>query len=229
VPKLYTSAFPSGDKRQPSHIYFSAGTEKAHYDVSLNNPLEDPNPAWKFKTELLEAEGIKITSRGPNMRSNPNTENGLAALKLVELKEGDPALELMRELQNYVIYTPTKPVLRGVAPETQPRQPLGLSGGRLPEVIRELFLAKNTSEKIPKISGEARELINWATDYGWANAEQLPLSPSASSAQRVTLFKDRYMIPSRNILSGYDASEGALYILFLSALAAHPKTPPFLQ
>jgi energy-coupling factor transporter ATP-binding protein EcfA2 len=229
VPKLYKSAFPSGDKRQPSHIYFSAGTEKAHYDVSLNNPLEDPNPAWKFKTELLEAEGIKITSRGPNMRSNPNTENGLAALKLVELKEGDPALELMRELQNYVIYTPTKPVLRGVAPETQPRQPLGLSGGRLPEVIRELFLAKNTSEKIPKISGEARELINWATDYGWANAEQLPLSPSASSAQRVTLFKDRYMIPSRNILSGYDASEGALYILFLSALAAHPKTPPFLQ
>ena len=32
---------------------------------------------------------------------------------------------------------------------------------------------------------------------------------------------------SRNVLSGYDASEGALFILFLAVLAAHPKSPSF--
>ena len=31
VPKLYKSAFPSTDRRQLSHIYFSASSERAHY------------------------------------------------------------------------------------------------------------------------------------------------------------------------------------------------------
>ena len=35
------------------------------------------------------------------------------------------------------------------------------------------------------------------------------------------------MKEGRNVLSGYDASEGALFILFLAVLAAHPKAPPF--
>ena len=35
------------------------------------------------------------------------------------------------------------------------------------------------------------------------------------------------MMPDRNVLSGYDASEGALYVLFLAVIAAHPKAPSF--
>ena len=54
VPKLYKSAFPSTTRRQLSHIYFSARSAQAHFNVSLNNPMADPSPAWRFKTELLE-------------------------------------------------------------------------------------------------------------------------------------------------------------------------------
>src|ERR1700681_747428 len=46
VLKLYKSAFPSSGPRQLSHIYFSASSSDAHYDVSLNNPMNDPSPAW---------------------------------------------------------------------------------------------------------------------------------------------------------------------------------------
>jgi len=53
------------------------------------------------------------------------------------------------------------------------------------------------------------------------------LSRAASSSPRVVKFVDRYMKDGRNILSGYDASEGALYILFLAVLAAHPEAPLF--
>jgi predicted ATPase len=35
------------------------------------------------------------------------------------------------------------------------------------------------------------------------------------------------MKKDRNVLSGYDASEGALLVLFLAVLAAHPKAPSF--
>ena len=35
------------------------------------------------------------------------------------------------------------------------------------------------------------------------------------------------MRPGRNVISGYDASEGALFVLFLAVLAIHPKAPLF--
>lgn len=226
VPKLYKSAFPSGSQ-QPSHIYFSGSSELAHYDVSLNNPMADPSPSWRFKTELLERGTAKLASRGPNLRNNPNTENGLAALELVKLKEGDAALLLMRRLQNYVIYSPTTPVLRGVLPETQPRQPVGLSGGRLPEAVNELLLATLDDESAQSVCDEALDLIGWARNYRSATASSLPLSPAASSSPFVIRFVDKYMKSGRNVISGYDASEGALYVLFLAVLAAHPKAPSF--
>lgn len=227
VPKLYKSAFPSNDKRQASHIFFSGHSTHAHYDVTLNNPMSDPSPAWRFKTELLEQDGLKIASRGPNLRNNPNTENGLAALKAVELEEGDAALELIRRLQDYVIFSPTTPVLRGVAPETQPRQPLGLSGGRLPEAVRELLMSRSEHQENRKICTDALKLIGWAQSYSLGRATDLPLSPAASSSATVIKFVDKYMKPGRNTLSGYDASEGALFVLFLAVLTGHPKAPRF--
>ena len=227
VPKLYKSAFPSEGRQQLSHIYFSGSSADAHYDVALNNPMHDPSPAWRFKTELFECEGVKLVSRGPNLRNNPNTENGLAALKAAELKEGDPALELIRLLQAYVIFSPTTPVLRGVAPETQPRQPLGLSGGRLPDAVHELLVGRPENEPAKKVCLEVLQLVGWARSYGSASATDLPLSPAASSSPRVIRFVDRYMKEGRNVLSGYDASEGALFMLFLAVLAVHPKAPSF--
>jgi hypothetical protein len=227
VPKLYKSAFPTSSSKQLSHIYFSASSDGAHYDVSLNNPLTDPSPSWRFKTELLARGATKLASRGPNMRDRPNTENGLAALKAVELKEDDIALALIRRLQNFVIYSPTTPVLRGVAPETQPRTPLGLSGGRLPDAVHELIAGRSESAFAKQVCLEALRLIGWAKSYGYAPASELPLSPAASSSPMVIRFVDKYMRSGRNVLSGYDASEGALYILFLAVIAAHPQSPSF--
>ena len=227
VPKLYKSAFPSVGKQQLSHIYFSGSSVDAHYAVALNNPMHDPSPAWKFKTELFERGNVKLVSRGPNLRNNPNTENGLAALKVAELKEGDTALALMRRLQGYVIFSPTTPVLRGVAPETQPRQPLGLSGGRLPDAVHELLVGPPENEPAKRVCKEVLQLIGWARSYGSASATDPPLSPAASASPRVIRFVDRYMKEGRNVLSGYDASEGALFMLFLAVLAVHPKAPSF--
>jgi predicted ATPase len=227
VPKLYKSAFPQKGQRQLSHISLSAASLEAHYDVSLNNPMNDPSPAWRFKTELFERGNVKVVSRGPAMRDNPNTENGLAALRAVELKEDDPALAFLRRLQGCVIYSPTTPVLRGVALETQPRLPLGLSGGRLPEAVHELLVARKENEPAKKVAQDVRRLIGWAKGYGSASSTELPLSQAASVSPRVIKFIDMYMKEGRNVLSGYDASEGALYILFLAVLAVHPKAPLF--
>ena len=222
LPQLYKSAFSEVIK---PHISLSASSALSEYRVTLNNPLSDPSPAWRFKTERLEQEGIRIVSRSPNSNEKSNSENGLAALQLVSLDDSDPAVELMKRLQNYVIYTPTTAVLRGVTPETQPRQPLGLSGGRLPDAIQELFRAGVTNSS--EVHQQTLNLIDWAQDYKAASAGEFLLSPSASSSARIVGFTDRYMRKEHNQLSGYDASEGALYVLFMAVIGAHPKAPNF--
>lgn len=228
VPSLYKSAFPTSGKRQASHIWFSGESAGAGYSVSLNNPLKDPSPAWLYKHELLEQGSTKLASRGPSMANPPNKEAGLAALKAVELRENDPALALLRRLQSYVIYSPTTPVLRGISPETQPREPLGLSGGGLPDAVHFILSKRKTDERVRQICPEALGLISWAKSYGSASSASMPLSPAASATSRVIRFTDRYMVEGRNKLSGYDASEGALFVLFLTVLAAHPQAPNLL-
>jgi predicted ATPase len=44
----------------------------------------------------------------------------------------------------------------------------------------------------------------------------------------VIQFVDRFMAKGRNKLTGYDASEGALYVLYCAVLALHPKAPKCL-
>jgi hypothetical protein len=67
--------------------------------------------------------------------------------------------------------------------------------------------------------------MDWVESFGAEAAADLPLSPSAAGSPRVIRFQDRFMKKGRNVLSGYDASEGALYVLFLAVLAAHPLSP----
>jgi energy-coupling factor transporter ATP-binding protein EcfA2 len=228
VPQLYKSAFPptGSAKRLPTHILFGARSEdNAKYEVTLHNPLRDPSPAWTYKTELWEVGGRKLVGRSPHLAIKPNPEQGLAALKVVDVQETDPAAKLLRLLQEYVIYTPTTPVLRGTAPENQPKSPVGLSGGQLPEAVRDLLRNRTIDKHIARISAEVLELIDWAKSYGATSADKMPLSPAAASSPRVIRFVDRYMHPNRNVLSGYDASEGALYILFLAVLAGGDRAP----
>lgn len=225
VPKLYKSAFASSVTRP--HIRFSASSERAGYSVSLNNPLQNPSPAWKFKNEELQRKGVRIVGRSPNTQKGLNPENGLAALAMVELAKNDPAFELMRRLQGYVIFSPATSVLRGVSSEPEPHQPLGLSGGRLPEAVLELLREGRKGKGAGRVTDDVLDLVDWIKEYDSAPASSMPLSPAASASPQVIKFTDRHMKEGRNVLSGYDASEGALYVLFLAVLAAHPSAPVF--
>ena len=183
--------------------------------------MKDPAPAWRFKTELWRDDDDKLAGRGP---AKANPERGLAALKAVEAPAG-AALDLLRLLQSYVIFSPTTAVLRGVAPETQPRQPLGLSGGNLPQAIRGLLRQRRRDERSKQICREVLGLLDWADSFSWAPAFLLPLSPTAAASSDVVRFHDRFMRKDRNRLSGYDAPEGALYALFLAVVAGHEAGP----
>ena len=225
LPALYKSAFPAMPRtRIPPHLHFSAGSGEASYEVSLHNPLEDPEPAWRFKTERWKDDGRTLVGRLPTKRVKVNPERGLAALKAVEVSTG-AAFDLLRLLQGYVIFSPTTSVLRGVAPETQPRQPVGLSGGNLPQAIRDLLKQRKRNGRSQRICEDVLELLDWADGFDLASSGGLPLSPTAAASKDVIRFRDRFMRKDRNMLSGYDASEGALYTLFLAVVSGHESSP----
>ena len=230
VPRLYKSAFPLTIKQNVPHILFGAQAESgAGYDVTLWNPIQNPSPAWRFKTETLRDEANKLVeSRTTTSAGSHNQEQGMAALKTATLKPGDPTLRLMDDLRGYSIYCPNTPSLRGLVQDMQSREPVGLAGGRLPEAVEELLVAGRKDSVLAQLLEEVRDLIDWSKSFSAEPSVGVLLSPSAARSRLVIQFVDRFMANKRNKLTGYDASEGALYILFCAVLALHPRAPRWL-
>lgn len=220
LPRLFKSSFAG--IQIPPHITLEArGEPSATFRVSLLNPLERPEPAWSFKTEFLSSGVTEIVSRGVRSgKENLEPTAGLSALKLVELQANDPASLLLKALQGYAIYTPNTPALRGTVPDPQTRAPIGLAGGGLAEGF----------EALKRILDEVRldevlELVDWVSDVSATESAGALLSPSVTRAKQALRFTDRFMAASRNTLTAYDASEGALYVLFAAVLCLSPSSP----
>jgi predicted ATPase len=231
VPKLYKSSFPRKESEKRPHISFCAQNSEASFQVALWNPMNDPSPAWKFKTERLRSGSRTVAERTPFKKTDQllEPEQGLTALKSFELKRDDPARELLDALRGYAIFCANTPTLRGLVTDPQVREPIGLSGGRLPQAVAELLRARLSREHegLAEQLTEVLPLIDWAENFGSATSTAMPLSPSAASSSRVVRFLDRFMAKRRNVVTGYDASEGALYILFAAVCLLHPKAPRF--
>lgn len=228
LPRLYKSSFASD--RTPAHIAISVtGSKNEAYRVSLLNPLDSPEPAWSYKTEVLSDGETEILSQGVRNKKNLNPKAGLAALELVHLNRTNLAAQLMQRLQEFAIYCPNTPTLRGILPDQQSRLPVGLSGGQLAEgfasLRQHLQSQGNTGEEILE---QVLDLIDWVLDIETTTSGSNLLSPEIPRTKRLLKFSDRFMNPSRNELTAYDASEGALYVIFAALLCLLPQAPQLL-
>lgn len=146
LPALYKSSFKGS--RQPREIRFTASNSDASYAVGLYNPLANPEPAWRFKTELLKEHGQSIVGRSPRSKTRLDPASGYAALKAVEILPERTAGQLLSDLRQYAIYSPDTATLRGLDSDPQSREPLGLSGGRLAEAVEAVFLVNREIQRI---------------------------------------------------------------------------------
>jgi predicted ATPase len=225
LPRLYKTSFEAG--RIPPHITLeAASTDGAVFRVALLNPLEKPEPAWSFKSEFLSDSKSELVSRGVRGdRSHLTATAGLSALKLVELPSTSAAAVLLQTLQTYAIYCPNTPTLRATVQDPQMRPPVGLSGGGLAEAFQDV--RKALSDDDERLD-EAFTLIDWVRDISATDAASSLLSPSVARGKNVLKFTDRFMKGSRNTLTAYDASEGALYVLFAAVLCLSASAPRLL-
>lgn len=229
LPVLYKSSFKSS--RQPTAIRFTASNEGSSYSVGLFNPLDKPEPAWRFKTELLMEGEDKLVGRSQRLKLRLDPTASYTALKAVELSEESLAGRLLKELRQFAIFAPDTATLRGLDTDLQSREPVGLSGGRLAEAVNGVFgrlPSLHHDHNVRELYESVLQLIDWADVIAATRPDSVPVSKNISQPTRILRFRDRFMAEGRNILSGYDASEGALYVLFMTVLVHHPESLPVL-
>lgn len=234
VPALYKSAFKGSPS--PRQISFTASSDKAEYKATLSNSSDDPQPVWHYEAEKLsnKNEDEPIVNRSEENRDKYNPQAGLAALKSAEITVDNPAFKLITALQEFAIFNPDTPTLRGARPDIHRRIPVGLSGGWLVNGVRmtlrpgesldKLGLDQGEKKFLEKIRMEIPSLIDWAEGFNIAFSD-IPLLSSVGTTPFTILFKDKYISDEIGGISGFDASEGALYVLFHAVLAANQLSP----
>jgi predicted ATPase len=136
----------------------------------------------------------------------------------------EPLRQALAQLERYKIYTPDTQTLRGLIVDTRQDDPIGLAGGRLADAVQDTRDALG-EERWAEVVDTLREMLDWLGGVGVAPATQVPMSRSIPTTPYVLRFEDRYMVAGHNLVSGYDASEGALFVLFMLVLSLHPRAP----
>ncbi len=228
VPALYKSSHVG--KSDFRFITFSATwrmlEEEATYRVELDNVLKEPKPAWLYHSERVLLDSDQYAERTDYAaRMRPDT--GMTHLFRASAKSREVSADLLAVLEDFAIFAPATPILRGTAPDPAPRVPVGLFGGQLAEAVEDL-LDLDTQMFGDVELDQVLELLDWVADLSVAPPSREIISPNVPSTRLIVRFRDAWMQKERNVLSGYDASEGALYVLFALVLALHPTAPRLL-
>jgi predicted ATPase len=134
------------------------------------------------------------------------------------------AKNLQRVLADYAIFAPNTPALRGTSPDITQREPVGLAGGQLAEAVAELLNEEQGGFGALDLD-DVLQLLDWVDEIAVVPPSRELVSPTVPTTRNIIRFTDRWMAQKHNHLSAYDASEGALYVLFALVLALHPRSP----
>lgn len=220
VPGLYKSAFSDLKRKRLLLILMYLGVKMKNYQyaVNLNVPNESDSARrdmWRYHSEKLTVNNETVWGRSGASKTTYDPYVGLLMLEPnEELAEVRTEIE---KFKNYAIYQPNTQALRGTLPDPYQVNPIGLCGGRLAEAIEEIIRKDEDGESylqdLPL--DDVLELIDWASGFDVA-------SPKIQCKCCCTNIKKNFGIPRslfnfKTSFTAYDASEGALYVLFCSA------------
>ena len=199
--KFYTEALTEGD----SHVL-----------------IRHPIKSWIELGNSSQLDAEKVNVEANPHRGLWDTHGSLASVT--------PSTRvLLNRVAQYVIYSPQTAVMRDLVPDSRVIEPLGLTGSRLPQAVREVLIQRRSAKQMERDITKILEII-WQP--GWAKQVRVgPPQPSVipdalSSKKEVLYIIDKYMKTNRNALSLYDASEGTLFLLFVATILAHAGSPP---
>lgn len=221
---LYKSQFTSIE-RSLLTVDLAMSREQNHnryeYSVHLTTPTD--NDSWKYHSESVCKNGTIVFGR--SNRSSVQLNNKVGYYSLSEKLTGEEYTSMGNYISGYGIYQPDTLTLRGNVADPTQITPIGLNGGRLADAMGDLFTVADDEIMFGTMDiNDVLELIDWASDFHIAKPKKSNLNPGVVSTRQVIEFQDRFL-KDKALFTGYDASEGALYVLFMLALAMHPDAP----
>ncbi len=221
---LYKSKFSSIEKEAKTvdlAVKWSNSSNSYEYTTHLTVPTDDD--AWRYSAEKVTCNGAKVYGRSNASSSQMNNKVGYYSIS--EALSGKEYIEAGKYLADYGIFQPDTLTLRGTVQDPMQITPIGLNGGRLAEAMADLFTIEDDDFKFGSMYMEdVLELIDWAAEFKVSKPKKSILNPGVPSTQQIIEFRDKYLKDSASF-TGYDASEGALYVLFMLSVAMHEKAP----
>lgn len=226
APSLYKSCFKNEIKaRSPIDLSLEWEMENSpdrfQYHVHLTTP--EDGDLWKYRSEAFAQNGRKKWERCNATQNQSNHYIGFFMIdENSELEEGR---RIAQYFSNYGIFQPNTMTLRGTIPDSNQMTPIGLNGGRLAEALQDIM--KQEQEELmfgSMYMDDVLEMIDWASDILVDVPRKESINSNIPTTRQIIEFGDRYMKDTARF-TGYDASEGALYVLFMLCLAMHPHSP----
>lgn len=221
---LYKSQFSSIDRSMPTIDFAMKWKREGNiydYSVHLTTPTDDD--IWKYHSESVSKNGEMVFGR--SNRSSVQLNNKVGYFALSDKLSGKEYTSMGDYISGYGIYQPDTLTLRGTVTDPAQVTPIGLNGGRLADAMEDLFSVNEEGGLFGRMSMEdVLELIEWASDFRIAKPRKSNLNPGVPSPRQVIEFRDQFL-KEKASFTGYDASEGALYVLFMLTLAMHPSAP----
>ena len=221
---LYKSQFRSIERSMPT-VDFAMNWERNHdkYDYSVHLTTPSDNDTWKYHSESVSKNGEIVFGRSNRTSVQLNNKVGYYALS--EKLTGEEYTDMGNYISGYGIYQPDTLTLRGNVADPTQVTPIGLNGGRLADAMEDLFSVVDDEIMFGTLNmDDVLELIEWASDIHITKPKKSNLNPGVPSTRQVIEFQDRFL-KNKSVFTGYDASEGALYVLFMLTLAMHPDVP----
>lgn len=226
TPSLYKSYFKSIPKQNLavalSLEWDDVGSPDVfQYDVHLTTPTD--SDYWKYHAEAFFLNGEKKWGR--SHASQQPTNNYIGFFLIDNNEDLAASRKIAQDFSAYGIFQPNTMTLRGTTPDPNQTTPIGLNGGRLAEALDTLIREKDGDLFFGDLyMDDILEMIDWASNITVATPKKSNINSNIPTTRQVIQFADRYMKSSAQF-TGYDASEGALYVLFMLALAMHPQAP----
>lgn len=232
LPSIYKTSL--AQMRIPRLIKLSVAGDGCAYRLALDVPTSQSRSRWLIHSETLEREGRTLLSRSRagcrafgqagQVKLVPVGWESAARAALQHVADATAARDFIERLVDYAIFAPATTVLRGLAPDTG-RDPLGLAGSGLPSAFKEVLVQRRIDRIGIVDKDDFWRMIEWANQIRAVRASDAPISPAVNVGQVALQFQDKFMARGRNTLTAYDASEGALYVIFLLTAASHPRAP----
>jgi len=222
---LYKSSF-KGQRAKPT-IDLSLEWEEEErsdtfrYDVHLTTPTN--SEYWKYHSEAFSQNGERKWGRSNASQNQGN--NNIGFFLLDQNPELINSREIAKLFSNYGIFQPNTLTLRGTVPDPNQMSPIGLNGGRLAEALQDIIKEKDGDIHFGSLyMDDVLEMIDWASDISIDVPKKTSINANIPTTRQIIEFSDRFMKNTVKF-TGYDASEGALYVLFMLCLAMHPQAP----